>query len=244
MRKEFERIKKWLLAYLEKNSSPDCPIIIGLSGGKDSTITAAMCKEILGAERILGVSMPDAGQTNVAAKEIVKILGIGLKTVPISKATESLLIPDSNTTVRWNLAPRIRMATLYMFANQLGGRVANTCNMSESYVGYDTRWGDQCGDFSLFQNYTATEVKKFGYFLRVPEKFVEVPPSDGLCGMTDEERWGFTYAELDRYLRGETVQGKVEDKIKEMHRKAMYKILSIDLPAVPYKPKYSKDLRE
>lgn len=242
---QLDRIQAWLARYLSRNASPKAPVIVGLSGGKDSTMVAAVCKEVAGADRVIGISLPDAGQNDEAAREIAETLGIRLITHDISKTTKSLLDGldgEISTTVLWNLAPRVRMTALYMYANQLGGRVANTCNMSETYVGYDTRWGDQCGDFSLFQNYTATEILEMGYILSVPDRFLEVPPADGLCGMTDEERWGFTYAMLDNYLRGGEIPAEVAEKIEAMHERALYKIRSVRLPAVPYSPPFSKKL--
>lgn len=234
--KQFARIEEWLLKYMEENGTPETPVIVGLSGGKDSTITAAACAKILGPSRVLGISMPDSHQTSDDAYNIAQELGIKYDLFPVAKITALMLgmISFPNDTVKWNLAPRIRMTMLYMIANQLSGRVANTCNLSETWVGYDTRWGDQCGDFSLFQNYTATEVKEIGRYLGVSEKWIEVPPSDGLCGMTDEERWGFTYKELDTYLRGQDIDPEVEAKIRQMNRAAIYKIISIKIPAVSY----------
>lgn len=246
--KEFKRIKEWFLEYMMLNASSKTPIIVGLSGGKDSTITAAACVNILGSNRVIGISMPDYEQNSDKAFEIAYFLGIRFRTIKIGGITEFIsesikaeFLQVPNDTMLWNLAPRIRMSVLYAIANQLGGRVANTCNMSETYVGYDTRWGDQCGDFSLFQNYTATEVKEIGKYLGVPDEFVEVPPSDGLCGMTDEERWGFTYKELDTYLRsGEIyppeISKEVVDKIRKMNKAAKYKTISISIPAVSYFP--------
>lgn len=246
MKHELSRIEEWLEIYLEKNASPDAPIIVGLSGGKDSTITAALCAKVVGKKRVIGVSMPDwlMGQTSAPARNIATMLGIRLETFPIDRLIEEMIPEDASTTVRWNLPPRLRMTILYIYANQLGGRVANTCNLSESYVGYDTRWGDQCGDFSLFQDYTATEVRELGRLLGLSPEFTDVPPSDGLCGMTDEERWGFTYAMLDSYLRGRKIPSEIEEKIEAMHKRALYKIRSINLPGVPYFPRGSKKLRD
>lgn len=248
--KEFERIKSWLLEYMDKNASPDAHVIIGLSGGKDSTITAAACAHILGENRLVCVSMPDYEQNSKQAFLIARSLGarfreikIGGMTNEISQSIKAGFLQEPNNTMLWNLAPRIRMTVLYAIANQIGGRVANTCNMSETYVGYDTRWGDQCGDFSLFQNYTATEVKEIGKYLGLPEEWIEVPPADGLCGMTDEERWGFTYKELDVYLRGGEISQEVVEKINKMHQAAKYKTDSIDIPAVPHFPINSLNLR-
>lgn len=246
MEHELSRIEEWLEIYLEKNASPDAPIIVGLSGGKDSTITAALCAKVVGKKRVIGVSMPDwlMGQTSAPARNIAAMLGIRLETFPIDRLIENMIPDDASTTVRWNLPPRLRMTILYIYANQLGGRVANTCNLSESYVGYDTRWGDQCGDFSLFQDYTATEVREFGRLLGLSPEFTDVPPADGLCGMTDEERWGFTYAMLDSYLRGGRIPSEIAEKIEAMHKRALYKIRSINLPGVPYFPRGSKKLRD
>ena len=247
--KEKDRIIRWIHAYMGDNGTENTPIIVGLSGGKDSTITAAICVEALGKDRVIGISMPDKDQKNSKAKAVAKKLGIRLITHKISKITETLkkdlqkVTENISTVVQWNMPPRVRMTVLYMYANALGGRVANTSNMSETYVGYDTRWGDQCGDFSLFQNYTASEIKQIGTALKLPKSLVEVPPSDDLCGKTDEERWGFSYNDLDNYLRGGEIAADIKDKIEAMHKAGLYKAAAVNLPGPEYFPEGSRNTK-
>ena len=114
--------------------------------------------------------------------------------------------------------------------------------MSETYVGYDTAWGDQVGDFSPFQYFTASEVKLIGKELGLPDEFINVAPSDGMCGQTDEERWGFSYDLLDNYLRGGTVYEITTEQIEKMHKAAMYKNVRVLLPHFVYEPSGSRKL--
>lgn len=252
---ETDRILTWLDEYMQKNSDPNSLVFVGISGGKDSTITAAACAKVLGKDRVIGISIPDKGQTSKKAFDVGDALGIRVAHFDLKQLThysyEEMghqcadwgIEENLSNTVLWNHPARLRMAIIYMWANQFAGRVANTCNMSETYVGYDTRWGDQCGDFSLFQNYTATEVKAIGRILGVPDFWVDQTPSDDLCGLSDEDRWGFRYFDLDRYLRGlGSVSEDIASKIDWMHQKAVYKIESIRIPCVPFTTFKSKSL--
>lgn len=125
-----------------------------------------------------------------------------------------------------NLAPRIRMAALYAVSQSCNGRVANTCNLSEDWVGYSTRYGDSVGDFSPLSDLTVTEVKAIGKELGLSVDFVEKTPSDGLCGKTDEDNLGFTYQELDKYIRdGICENEEVKNKIDYLHSRNLFKLL-------------------
>jgi len=126
---------------------------------------------------------------------------------------------------RTNVPPRVRMATLYAVSQSVNGRVVNTCNLSEDWVGYSTRYGDAAGDFSPLSHLTVTEIKQIGKLLGLPESLVEKTPIDGLCGKTDEENLGFTYAVLDEYIR----LGKINDEnikkiIDERHKNNLFKL--------------------
>ena len=117
------------------------------------------------------------------------------------------------------------MSTLYAVSQSHNGRVANTCNLSEDYVGYSTRYGDSVGDFSPCSNLTVAEVKEIGRFLGLPEVLIEKVPSDGLCGKTDEDNLGFTYAVLDRYIRtGEIDDPKTKELIDKKHEQNLFKL--------------------
>ena len=213
-----ERVKnecvQWIRDFFEE-SGPGCNAVVGISGGKDSSVVAALCVEALGKERVIGVLMPNGEQADIdMAKLLVEHLGIRHYIVNIRDAVEGLTgsIPfELSKQSRENLPPRIRMSTLYAVSQSNNGRVANTCNLSEDWVGYSTRYGDSVGDFSPCSNLTVQEVKAVGRLLGLPAVLVDKVPIDGLCGKTDEENLGFTYAELDRYIR----EGVIEDPEKK-----------------------------
>jgi len=206
----------WIRAFFEENG-PTCNAVVGISGGKDSSVAAALCVEALGKERVIGVLMPQGKQHDIdMAYMLVDHLGIRRYEVNIQAAVDGLLaaMPEGlavSEQSRINLPPRIRMTTLYAVSQSLNGRVVNTCNLSEDWVGYSTRYGDAAGDFSPMCNLTVTEVKEIGRVLGLPDVLVDKVPIDGLCGKTDEENLGFTYAELDVYIR----TGVIEDAAKK-----------------------------
>lgn len=196
----------WIREFFEKNGK-DCNAVIGISGGKDSSIAAALCVEALGKDRVVGVLMPQGNQHDIdKAYKLVDHLGIKHYVVNIEDAVNGVLknIPaelEITDQSKQNLPPRIRMSTLYAVSQSVNGRVCNTCNLSEDWVGYSTRYGDSVGDFSPMSHLTVTEVKEIGYLLGLPRDLVDKIPIDGLCGKTDEDNLGFTYAELDKYIR-------------------------------------------
>ncbi len=206
----------WIREFFENNGK-GCNAVIGISGGKDSSIVAALCKEALGADRVIGVLMPCGEQHDIdCAYKLVNFLGIRSYVVNIKAAVDALKasIPEELTLSEQtivNLPPRIRMSTLYAVSQSSNGRVANTCNLSEDWVGYSTRYGDAAGDFSPLSKLTVNEIKQIGRLLELPDDLVDKIPIDGLCGRTDEDNLGFTYAELDRYIR----TGEIDDKDKK-----------------------------
>ena len=220
----------WIRDFFEKNGK-GCNAVLGISGGKDSTIVAALCVEALGKDRVIGVLMPNGNQHDIdCSYAVVKHLGIKHYVVNIKDAVDGVMknipadLPISEMT-RVNLPPRIRMATLYAVSQSCNGRVANTCNLSEDWVGYSTRYGDSVGDFSPLSLLTVNEVKQIGYLLDVPRERVDKIPIDGLCGKTDEENLGFTYAELDRYIRtGEIEDPKKKEIIDRKHVNNLFKL--------------------
>ena len=205
---------EWIREFFRENG-PDCNAVVGISGGKDSSVSAALCVEALGKDRVIGVLMPCGVQHDIDLAELlVKHLDIKHYTVNIKDAVEGLssALPfELSAQSRINMPPRIRMATVYAVAQSFNGRVVNTCNLSEDWVGYATRYGDAAGDFSPLSNLTVQEVKAIGKVLGLPDVLVNKVPIDGLCGKTDEENLGFTYAELDRYIR----EGVIEDLEKK-----------------------------
>lgn len=233
-------LTEWIRDFFEKNGK-GCNAIVGISGGKDSSVTAALCAEALGRERVIGVLMPCGVQSDIdCAKMLVGYLGIKNYTVNVKKAVDGICdsFPpglDMSVQARTNLPPRIRMAVLYAVGQTLNGRVANTCNLSEDWVGYSTRYGDAAGDFSPLARITVTEVKQIGRELELPAELVEKTPSDGLCGKSDEDNLGFTYAVLDRYIRtGVCEDKKVRDLIDEKHRNNLFKMEL--MPCFEYSP--------
>lgn len=219
---------QWIRDFFDENGK-DCNAVIGISGGKDSSIVAALCVEAIGKDRVIGVLMPNGEQHDIdMAKLLVEHLGIRHYIVNIKDAFDGVVknIPfELSKQSRENLPPRLRMATLYAVSQSHNGRVANTCNLSEDWVGYSTRYGDSVGDFSPCSNLTVQEMKAIGRILGLPAVLVDKVPIDGLCGKTDEDNLGFTYAELDRYIR----EGIMEDlskkeKIDRMHRNNLFKL--------------------
>ncbi|MBR5783404.1 MAG: NAD(+) synthase [Clostridia bacterium] len=220
----------WIRDFFEKNGK-DCNAVVGISGGKDSSIVAALCVEALGKDRVVGVLMPKGEQHDIdMAYLLVNHLGIRHYEVNIKEAVDALLgaMPeglDVSAQAQVNLPPRIRMATVYAVSQSVNGRVANTCNLSEDWVGYSTRYGDSVGDFSPLSFLTVTEVKEIGHLLGLPSELVEKTPIDGLCGKTDEENLGFTYAELDVYIRtGEIADKQKKELIDRKHRTNLFKL--------------------
>lgn len=222
----------WIRDFFEENGK-DCNCIIGISGGKDSSIVAALCAEALGKERIIGVLMPNGEQEDInVAKKLVEFLGITGMTVdigPIVRAVTQSVQPIQpeglSVQAAVNLPARIRMTVLYAVSQSKNGRVANTCNLSEDWVGYSTRYGDSVGDFSPLSELTVTEVKLLGKAAGLPEEFVEKVPSDGLCGKSDEDNLGFSYEVLDRYIRtGEIEDAAIREKIDRLHEKNLFKL--------------------
>lgn len=221
---------EWIKNFFEENGK-NCNAIIGISGGKDSSVAAALCVEALGKEKVIGVLMPCGEQADIdAAYMLVNHLGIKHYVVNIKDAVEGVknsMPKELNLTAQslTNLPARIRMTTLYAISQSCNGRVVNTCNLSEDWVGYSTRYGDAAGDFSPLSHLTVSEVKEIGRSLGLPSALVDKTPIDGLCGKTDEENLGFTYAELDRYIR----TGKIDDvakkaKIDRMHQLNLFKL--------------------
>ena len=220
----------WIRKFFEENG-PGCNAVVGISGGKDSSVAAALCVEALGADRVIGVLMPQGEQHDIdMAYMLVDHLGIKRHLVNIQDAVEGILqnLPAELAVTRqaeMNLPPRIRMSTLYAVSQSCNGRVCNTCNLSEDWVGYSTRYGDAAGDFSPLSQLTVAEVKEIGRTLHLPDALVDKVPIDGLCGKTDEENLGFTYAELDRYIRtGEIDDQAKKQRIDELHQRNLFKL--------------------
>ena len=220
----------WIRKFFEENGK-GCNAVLGISGGKDSSVVAALLVEALGKDRVIGVLMPNGEQSDIEySKMLVDHLGIKSYEINIKdcyKGLENELSKNLDITeqTKINLAPRLRMAAVYAVSQSLNGRVANTCNLSEDYVGYSTRYGDSAGDFSPLANLTVTEVKEIGRVLGLPDVLVDKVPSDGLTNKTDEDNLGFTYDVLDKYIRTGVISNiKTKELIDKKHKQNLFKL--------------------
>ena len=225
-----EALVKWIRGYFDEN--PGCNAVVGISGGKDSSVTAALCAQALGADRVYGILMPQGEQHDIAySQELVSLLGIKHLTINIKESVSSLLDEinrsglSANRQAIINTPARIRMTTLYAVSAIVNGRVANTCNLSEDWVGYSTKYGDSAGDFSPLSQLTVSEVRILGKELGLPAKFTEKTPEDGLSGYSDEENLGFSYAVLDKYIREKVCEDPIiKGKIDKLHQINLHKL--------------------
>lgn len=232
---------EWIRDWFEKNGK-GCNAVVGISGGKDSSVVAALCAKALGKDRVIGVLMPNGEQPDIdCSKQLVEYLGIPYYVCNIKNAVNGVLdsLRESGMEIsrqtKVNLPPRIRMSTLYALSQSNNGRVANTCNLSEDWVGYSTRYGDAAGDFAPLGGLTVQEVKAIGHYLGLPLNLVEKVPSDGLTDRTDEDNLGFTYAVLDKYIRtGVCEDAETKAKIDSLHVMNEFKLKPI--PHFEYNP--------
>ena len=232
---------KWIQDWFEINGK-GCNAVIGISGGKDSSVVAALCAKALGKDRVIGVLMPNGKQSDIHdSEELVAYLGIPYYVCNVKKAVDGVLESlqasgaEASRQTIVNLPPRIRMSTLYALSQSMNGRVANTCNLSEDWVGYSTRYGDAAGDFSPLGKLTVQEVKAVGKYLGLPLHLVDKVPSDGLTDRTDEDNLGFTYAVLDKYIRtGVCEDEQTKARIDRLHTLNEFKLKPI--PCYEYTP--------
>ena len=241
--KESEKVIEWIKQYFKDNGK-NCNAIIGISGGCDSSVTAALLVKALGKDRVIGVLMPNGDQYDIdCSYQLVKFLDIKYYVININKPyleltneidTKLKIDSKSYDIYRTNTPSRLRMVTLYGISGLFNGRVANTCNLSEDYVGYSTKFGDSAGDFSPISNFTKTEVRELGEELGLPKNLIYKVPEDGMSFKSDEEKLGFTYEVLDKYIRtGEIDDLKIKEKIDKMHLANLHKIQLM--------PSYKKD---
>lgn len=232
---DYQKLKDECVAWIREwfdNNGKGCKAVLGMSGGKDSTVAAALCAEALGRENVVGVAMPAKGQNLNGADEICDYLGIRYICTPIGDIINSFegigsSFPEPlSKQTEQNIPPRVRMTVLYAISQTLGGRVVNTCNLSEDWIGYATRWGDSVGDFSPLGNLTVQEIRGIGHAMGIPSKWVDKTPDDGLPhSCSDEEKFGFTYEVLDRYIRtGVCDDPETKEKIDRMHRNNLFKM--------------------
>lgn len=232
-----QEIIEWIREWFEINGK-GCNAVVAISGGKDSSVVAALCVEALGRDRVVGVLLPKGEQHDIdMSQTLVNHLGIKSYTINIKPCFDGLIDEMAKamgedaikTQTITNLPPRLRMSAVYAVSQSVNGRVANTCNLSEDWVGYATRYGDGAGDFSPISRLTVQEVKAVGRELGLPEVLVEKTPIDGLQPKTDEENLGFTYAVLDRYIRtGQIDDLEIKEKIDHLHKINAFKLKFMD----------------
>ena len=216
-------------------------VVVGISGGKDSTVTAAICARALGADHVYGVMMPDGEQKDIADSiRVCEALGIHRRTVNIGKMHAALKeVTDQNTPSAAdgefvipqnresdiNVGPRLRMTTLRYIAQALGAWLAGTGNLSEATVGYCTKDGDTSCDFAMLGALTSVEVVEVGLTMpEIPRELVTKTPTDGLSGYSDEERLGVSYADIHRYIReGSCGNQETDEIIRKKERANLHK---------------------
>jgi NAD+ synthase len=219
---------EWIKEFFEKNG-PTCNAVLGISGGKDSSVAAALCVEALGKDRVIGVLLPNGEQSDIdCSYKLCNHLGIKYHVINIEKSFNGIVEEmkkalDVSEQSIINLPPRLRMSTIYAVSQSLNGRVVNTCNLSEDWVGYSTRYGDSVGDFSPLSHFTVTEVKQIGKYLGLPIDLVDKVPSDGLSGKSDEDKLGVTYKAITNYMEGKEVSEKDKKTIERLHKNTHHK---------------------
>lgn len=227
-----EELVAWIQKFFEENGK-GCTAVVAISGGKDSSVVAGLCVRALGKDRVFGVLLPNGEQADIdASKQLVAHLEIPHTIINIQKGYQGIMeelkaqLPgEIQQDTITNLPARLRMATVYAVAQSMNGRVANTCNLSEDWVGYATRYGDGAGDFSPLSHLTVEEVRAVGMELGLPENLVFKTPIDGLTPLTDEEHLGFTYDALDRYIRtGVCEDPEIKEKIDLKHAQNLFKL--------------------
>lgn len=239
---------EWIKNYFKETNGRKA--VIGISGGKDSSVVAALCVQALGKDNVIGVKIPNGVQSDISdSDKIIDFLGIRSLEVNIQYAYMNLVnqINEKNISsqAQINMPPRLRMTVLYGVAQNIGGRVANTCNLSEDTVGYATIFGDSAGDFSPLGKLTTEEIVSIGDDLGLPYELVHKTPTDGLCGKTDEDNLGCTYHEINELIRN-GIKGPNFELIIKKYKANKFKTDMIRIPVFepnnPILPNYIREL--
>lgn len=231
---------EWTRQWFEENGK-GCNAVIGMSGGKDSTIVAAILCLAIGCDRVIGVAMPDEGQGINDADKICEYLGIKFINMPIGPITERFKTSSENINddnFKWskqteqNIPPRVRMTMLYAIAQTFKGRVIGTTNLDERLTGYFTKFGDGLAcDIEPIEMLTVSEILEMGELIGLPSKWLyKVPSADLPNTLTDEEELGFSYKDFDLYIRNnrENLSTDTINRIEERIRKNRFKLKSIE----------------
>ena len=229
---EVEKICEFVRDYYKKNNLTGA--VLGISGGKDSAVVAALLCKALGPENVYGLSLPcHSKKTDYEdAKLIADHFGFTLRKFDLTSTFDSFVENidhhEDYDNANQNLKPRLRMSAVYYFASMLstnGKRyiVAGTSNKSELFVGYFTKGGDSTHDIDLIADFTVSEVIKIGEELGVPKKVLYKAPSDGLSGKTDEDKLGVTYQNIEDYIYERELDPKVKEKVKRLHENNQHK---------------------
>lgn len=229
VKQQTQAVTNWIKEYADTTKTEG--FVVGISGGKDSTVVAALLSQAVGTERVLGVLMPNADQIDLQdGIDLCKHLGISYKIINIKNTFESILeaVGTVKDHTKTNIAPRIRMTILYAIAQDNNYLVCGTGNASEKYIGYSTKWGDTACDLNPISRFTTDEVIAIGEYLKIPTFLTRKAPSDGLSGKTDEENIGFSYAQLNEYMKtGVCDDDKTKEKIQAMHKTSRHKFMEI-----------------
>ena len=235
-----EAIKYWLEEYARENRMKKA--VLGISGGKDSTIVAKLLVDTIGKDNVFGLLMPNGEQKDINdSLKVVELLDIGYTTINIEKAYWAIIsslggVSGVSEEAQINIAPRIRMTTLYTWGQTHGYRVAGTGNLSERILGYFTKWGDGGSDFNVLGQFTSLEVMRIGEELGLPLDLVYKTPADGLSGQSDEEKLGVSYIDVHNYIRKgyNAIDSVVADKIVSMMERANHKLEPVPIPEFQY----------
>ena len=238
VKKEVDGITNFIKEYFKNNNLKG--VVLGISGGKDSAVVAALFARAIGSENVLGVTLPCHSEKTdksdaqlVADKYGFELINLDLTPVYDSFINEVNKLGNyseeelKNSNI--NIKPRLRMSSVYylaaLYSAIKGGTyvVAGTSNKCELYVGYFTKGGDSTYDIGVLNNYTVSEVIQIGEYLEVPDPVIHKVPSDGLSGQSDEDKLGVKYNDIASVIDGEEVKSEVKEKVLSLHRSASHK---------------------